>query len=168
MINKFYILLHIFNNRQRHKAKDNLPSRRSHVLYNSNPSDHQIMSPFVLMAVSYLSTLPCNVGMNPLSYHPYHSPDFGLQLRLPFLRIQKSDQTLHHNLPYSQHPLQKQMKSLNKINIAKLYIDNVSILIIHVVILFKIVNIFICLFQNFYTRSLSKKLTGFSTIQILF
>lgn len=44
-----------------YEEKNNIPSRRSHVLFNSYFPDLQIMS-LLLMVISYLSTPPCNTN----------------------------------------------------------------------------------------------------------
>lgn len=167
-MNKCYSLLHIFNNRQMYEEKNNIPSRRSHVLYNSYFPDHQITW-LLLMVISYLSTPPCN------TYEPAFIPSvslsrFWITALTPFLTQPKIRPNFASQPSvFSTSATITNKKKLNKINITKLYIDNVSILIIHLVILFKYLNISICLFQNFHTGSLSKKLTGISSkCKILF
>lgn len=157
------MFLHQLNNRQMYEEKNNIPSRRSHVLFNSYFPDLQIMS-LLLMVLSYLSTPPCNTN-EPAFVPSVSLSRFWITASTPFLTQPKIRPNFASQPSvFSTSATITNKKNLNKINITKLNTDNVSILIIHLVILFKDLNISICLFQNFHTGSLSKKLTGISTI----
>lgn len=134
------MFLHQLNNRQMYEEKNNIPSRRSHVLFNSYFLDLQIMS-LLLMIIGYLSTPPCNTN-EPAFVPSVSLSRFWITASTPFLTHPKIRPNFASQPSvFSTSATITNKKILNKINITKLNTDNVSILIIHLVILFKYLNI---------------------------